>query len=503
MRRPGLQLIAAIVLTGLLARLIQAQEPKLAYSTSVLDTSVQQLPRRFAGHDPKRIYAALTKKFTPKGEFESTQQYQDRLRSENEKPLFGDLTPKTLLVSMASPCIESVYDANRQVLSVTINTHFSTGYGDTEVEIERLVISDKQVAVRLPAGTLLTLNERESSFFLRFDNRFNLLDASTHPNTELRMAPDRARAAKANLRILFLYRLVSPCFQETPAHRLFSSDAWCKYTYLTVNIEEVWLYDFETGEIYCKRADRKGNKPGMQDEIARLEAQLHDPHRADWTDNEGQTHPGSALQLAKVNREIKAKIESLKKEEAQAQKMPNDVKGTKERKPPTQVVHWRTWTDSSGTKTYAKFGGMVSKKVKLIKQDGSTVSIPLESLSAQDRDWIKNPNKTAARSSEPAAPNASDEATTEPQSETEVSKTAEEIPDSARGAEVAEVQKAPVQVAEYRTWTDSSGVHKIEAKFGGMAGGKVKLIKRDGTTLQLPLDKLSTSDQEWIKSNNS
>lgn len=50
-----------------------------------------------------------------------------------------------------------------------------------------------------------------------------------------------------------------------------------------------------------------------------------------------------------------------------------------------------------------------------------------------------------------------------------------------------------------RTWTDAAGKHKTEAKYGGMVAGKVNLIKRDGSKVQLPLEKLSEEDQEWIK----
>jgi hypothetical protein len=56
-----------------------------------------------------------------------------------------------------------------------------------------------------------------------------------------------------------------------------------------------------------------------------------------------------------------------------------------------------------------------------------------------------------------------------------------------------------IEAAKWRTWTDSTGTHKTEAKFGGMAFGKIKLIKKDGTTVQVPLEKLSDEDQQWIK----
>jgi hypothetical protein len=44
-----------------------------------------------------------------------------------------------------------------------------------------------------------------------------------------------------------------------------------------------------------------------------------------------------------------------------------------------------------------------------------------------------------------------------------------------------------------------AGQHKTEARFGGMALGKVKLVKEDGTIIELPLEKLSDEDQQWIE----
>jgi hypothetical protein len=58
---------------------------------------------------------------------------------------------------------------------------------------------------------------------------------------------------------------------------------------------------------------------------------------------------------------------------------------------------------------------------------------------------------------------------------------------------------AAEEKAKWRTWTDSTGQYKTEAEYGGVAGGKVKLIKKDGSTVRLPLEQLSTEDQQWIK----
>ena len=65
-------------------------------------------------------------------------------------------------------------------------------------------------------------------------------------------------------------------------------------------------------------------------------------------------------------------------------------------------------------------------------------------------------------------------------------------------AKAEKEREAAIEAAKWRTWTDASGKHKIEATFGGMISGKVKLIERDGSAVRLPLEKLSDSDQKWI-----
>jgi len=50
-----------------------------------------------------------------------------------------------------------------------------------------------------------------------------------------------------------------------------------------------------------------------------------------------------------------------------------------------------------------------------------------------------------------------------------------------------------------RVWTDSTGKHRIEALYGGLVGGKVRLKKTDGRIVQLPLERLSPADQDFVR----
>ncbi len=51
-----------------------------------------------------------------------------------------------------------------------------------------------------------------------------------------------------------------------------------------------------------------------------------------------------------------------------------------------------------------------------------------------------------------------------------------------------------------RTWTDATGKHTIEAEFVSLESGTVTLKKADDEKITLPLEKLSSADQEFAKS---
>jgi hypothetical protein len=62
-----------------------------------------------------------------------------------------------------------------------------------------------------------------------------------------------------------------------------------------------------------------------------------------------------------------------------------------------------------------------------------------------------------------------------------------------------EVVAAVPDQPQLRTWTDPSGTFRVEAAFVESKGGKVTLKKKDGTVLSVPLEKLSDSDQQYVK----
>ena len=50
----------------------------------------------------------------------------------------------------------------------------------------------------------------------------------------------------------------------------------------------------------------------------------------------------------------------------------------------------------------------------------------------------------------------------------------------------------------FRTWTDATGRHQVEAVFLSIEADRVKLRKRDGSVILVPVNRLSRADQGWI-----
>ena len=59
--------------------------------------------------------------------------------------------------------------------------------------------------------------------------------------------------------------------------------------------------------------------------------------------------------------------------------------------------------------------------------------------------------------------------------------------------------RSVIPTLDFRMWTDVSGNFDVEAKFGGMSSGGVRLLRRDGREVVVPLERLSPSDQRMIR----
>jgi len=116
----------------------------------------------------------------------------------------------------------------------------------------------------------------------------------------------------------------------------------------------------------------------------------------------------------------------------------------------------RTWTSSNGRfRVEAELIDVKDGKAQLKKTGGGLIDVPLGSLSAADRDYVKR-----------------------------------QFP----GVEEEQVRPG----AEYREWKSKSGKFTTLAEFLGYSEGKVRLRKSDGTEICVERGQLSPADQRWL-----
>ena len=56
---------------------------------------------------------------------------------------------------------------------------------------------------------------------------------------------------------------------------------------------------------------------------------------------------------------------------------------------------------------------------------------------------------------------------------------------------------------EYRTWTDSTGKHKVRAKLESVEDGKATLVRENGAKVKIALEKLSEADRDFVAKQDS
>ncbi len=130
------------------------------------------------------------------------------------------------------------------------------------------------------------------------------------------------------------------------------------------------------------------------------------------------------------------------------------------------VPEQRTFRDKTGDhRIVATAIAREGDNIVLLKEDGSEITVALEDLSKADQRYLRTVEleAVAAVIEEPAR-EVGDEAT-----------------------------------EDFRTFSAASGGYEVEARFIEFVDGMVKLEKRDGKVIEVPMEKLSDGDQQWIR----
>ena len=65
--------------------------------------------------------------------------------------------------------------------------------------------------------------------------------------------------------------------------------------------------------------------------------------------------------------------------------------------------------------------------------------------------------------------------------------------------EVSDSKRVAAPAQSVKLWTDDTGNFQVKAVFKGVKEGRVILEQADGTILKVPFDRLSSSDQNYLR----
>lgn len=256
------------------------------YSAKAFNTDLQTLPVGYKGHNAQSIHNTFQQRLTPKGEFETTEAYQDRIVGSAMLPLIGSLTVSHLFAFELDTAIFE-YDADKESLMVgavfgkvddgtVLKDSYrglaleaggdfkqetyegSNAYG-AKVAIEKTTILRYELAVdnweawQTEDYIEPYLRKMEAGSAVKYLTKKGIFN-------NLSLAPTLAETLKPNFRLLAICRLKYPFIGKggTYIKPTFTSPRESYYIakYLYADMLELWAYDLSTGKVlYRKQSD--------------------------------------------------------------------------------------------------------------------------------------------------------------------------------------------------------------------------------------------------------
>src|ERR1700682_591520 len=262
--------------------LAKPTQQKEVYSNTEFDPTASRLPAGFNGHDIQRLLSALEEAESgkKKGEFESTEQWMERLRLAEASPISGTLTRNSTYAfvigqnySDFSSGVKIVYDADRAKFDVS-----------TQAE-PPIYLSERAKAggaLSLPVWTTGSLGRayiatngfgavREVTEYTSTEYKLIIANNDAMPfidvplwkplgfreiRGEVFILPALAREVKSQIRLVAVCKLAVPyvtsgwLLREATLDNPVSRNI--DFKYLNVNLLAIWLYNHETGAVYAR-----------------------------------------------------------------------------------------------------------------------------------------------------------------------------------------------------------------------------------------------------------
>lgn len=282
-----MRLIIFMILIAFLEALAQTPPPQLrpkqdpmqgGYLTKPLPLSVDTVGPGFKGNDIVALVAELKRstKSASKSEFETTPQYEQRIRS------FLESRSRQYVFVLDEFTAAANYNADKNVMNISVTAPFMVGLFDKDVqmvndtpgdssyfssgfELRSLPRSTTQYVATNGLGVKINVTRSTFDEFGVVISKDDALFADLEPccdhigtraTLSIDMAVQTAKALKPFLRVALVCTLVNPTVYEGAEEKSptisFPREIKIKQQYLLVHPDELWVYDRRSGHILGK-----------------------------------------------------------------------------------------------------------------------------------------------------------------------------------------------------------------------------------------------------------
>jgi hypothetical protein len=245
-------------------------KPSSAYDQKSFDLEKESLPPGYKGHDPSKLYSDMLARYPAKSEYESTDEYNNRLLT---RPTFiYAFTDTAFYKTIWSGYIK--YNADTKKLRVVLDSlgslkktylHPSYTVLKREAKNKRSYIGQKFFRV------FKTRSVIDNAELIHWCISIVNDDSITDHACEIELTPFEAESVRHNLVALFICRPISNNSQIEPKSYVFSYQDYANsslsksdYMLVTYKISYVellgiWIFDNRSGKILYKQLVKKND----------------------------------------------------------------------------------------------------------------------------------------------------------------------------------------------------------------------------------------------------
>jgi hypothetical protein len=236
------------------------------FLTVPLDINTTNLGPSFAGHDVVGIYTVLKKtpSLAPKGEYETTAQFEQRNSEIARKPILGSIAPNDYFAFVISRervqgswPLKLTYDADLRLLQ----TDFTGEYSDFALDADKA--RRTTILMREVESDSSARQRASDSYSISLAKDWLFQPERSHLSFShlIDLAPEEAKSYKDELQALMVCRLAPPWTRRNVfGHGTVSSGGLFNANYLEVVLEQLWLYNSRTGEVLEKITEESLSK---------------------------------------------------------------------------------------------------------------------------------------------------------------------------------------------------------------------------------------------------